>query len=64
MLPESQYSAQPQAKIIVTHLTQRGVWGGVASSNILFSPPGAGYARAWWRKGGFLEGCKPSKPPA
>src|SRR5207247_269889 len=47
----------------VTHLTQSGVWGDKVSPNILFSPPGAGYACAWWRKERFLAGLQPAKPP-
>jgi len=34
----------------LTHLTLRGVWGDEVSPEILFSPRGAGYARAAWEK--------------
>src|SRR5687767_5545907 len=50
--------------LFITHLTQRGVWGDEVSPDILFSPRGAGYARATWGKGVVLEGLQPSKPPA
>src|SRR5690349_23990192 len=37
-------------------------FGETTSPQTSFSPPGPGAARARWRKGWFLEGCKPSKP--